>query len=160
MLDEKMEDVKNQMKKSIFRSIDRFGLLGCYVLCFCINTMFYYSKSIRMESYLLQNFLKQLYDYQVLVILLLSLIVLVFHYQMVIRKKVEVHCRVVVGDTIRAIVFRYIIDGLIILCVGFVFSGVLNAIVDISIANNCYLLCVFVGYILISSWRVRQYENL
>lgn len=160
MLDGKMKAVNNQMKKSIFRSIDRFELLGCYVLCFCINTMFYYSKTISLESHLLQNFLKQLYDYQALIILLLSLTVVVFHYQMVIRKKVEVHCRVVVGDTIRAIVFRYIIDGLIILCAGFVLSGVLNAIIGISIANNCYLLCVFVGYILISSWRVRQYENL
>lgn len=122
--------------------------------------MLNYSKSISTESYLLQSFLKQLYDCQVLIMSLLSLTAAVFHYQMVSRKKVEVHCRVVVGDTIRVIVFRYVIDGLIMLCVGFAVSGVLNAITDINIADNLYLLFVFVGYMLISAWRVRQYENI
>ena len=63
------------MRKSLFRPIDRFELLSCYVLCFGFNTMFDYAKTLSIDSFLLQNFLKQLYDYQVLIILLLSFIV-------------------------------------------------------------------------------------
>jgi hypothetical protein len=75
------------MKKSLFRLIDRFELLICYVLCFGFNIMFDYVKSLSIDSYLLQTFLKQFYDYQAVIIFLLTFIVIIFHYQMLNRKK-------------------------------------------------------------------------
>ncbi len=63
--------------------------------------MFDYVKTLNIESDLLQNFLKQFYDYQVLIVFLLTFIVVIFHYQMVHRKKIEVYCRILVGDTIQ-----------------------------------------------------------
>ncbi len=160
MPSEKTGSIRSQTKQSIFRRMDRFELLSGYVLCFCFNSMFDYSKSVNIDSYLLSNFLRQLYEYQILIVLLLSLTVVFFHFQMIRRKKVEIHCRIVVGDTIGSVVFRYFIDCLIILCIAFGISGILNAIAEINITNNRYLLYVFIGYILISSGRVRKYENI
>lgn len=160
VLSENVKFLGSQSKKSIFSLIDRFELLCCYLLCFCFSTMFDYSKSLSIDSYLLQNFLKQLYDYQVLIVLLLSFIVVIFHYQMVSRKKVEIHCRIVVGDTIRAIVFRYLVECSIILGIAFSASLIISAIVGISEANNLFLSCVFVVYILISSGQVKRFESI
>lgn len=75
------------MKKSLFRLIDRFELFSFYVLCFGFNVMFDYVKTLSIDSYLLQTFLKQFYDHQALIILLLTFIVVINHYQMLNRKK-------------------------------------------------------------------------
>lgn len=160
MLIENVKLLERQTMKSIFSLIDRFELLCCYLLCFGFSTMLDYSKSLSIDSYLLQNFMKQLYDYQVLIVLLLSFTVVIFHYQMVSRKKVEIHCRIVVGDTIRAIVFRYLVESSIILGIAFIASLIISEIVGISEANNIFLSCIFVVYILISSGQVKRFENI
>lgn len=147
------------MKKSLFRHIDRFELLSCYVLCFCFNVMFDYAKTLSIDSYLLQSFLKQFYDYQVLIIFLLTFMVVIFHYQMLNRKKVEVYCRVLVGDTIRSATIRYFFECLVILGIAFVISIIMNGILGIILTNNIYLSCIFVTYILISSRMVSRFEN-
>lgn len=148
------------MKKSLFRPIDRFELLSCYVLCFIFNSMFDYVKTLNIESDLLQNFLKQFYDYQVLIVFLLTFIVVIFHYQMVHRKKIEVYCRILVGDTILSATIRYICECLVILGIALIISMVMNIMLDINLTNNIYLSCIFVVYILISSWMVSRFENL
>ena len=117
MSGESINYLGGQMKKSIFRQIDRFELLSCYVFCFCFNTIFDYFKSLSIDSYFLYDFLKQLYDYQTLIVLLISFIVVISHYQIVSRKKVEVHCRIIVGDTIWSAVLRYFVECLILLAV-------------------------------------------
>ena len=124
------------MKKSLFRFIDRLELLSCYALCFGFNTMFDFAKTLNVDSDLLRNFLKQLFDYQMYIVILLSFIVVIFHYQMVNRKKVELHCRVLVGDTIYTAVLRYTVECLAILCVAFTISVILNVILNINLANN------------------------
>ena len=160
MSGESINYLGGQMKKSIFRQIDRFELLSCYVFCFCFNTIFDYFKSLSIDSYFLYDFLKQLYDYQTLIVLLISFIVVISHYQIVSRKKVEVHCRIIVGDTIWSAVLRYFVECLILLGVAFGISVVLNVIVDTSITNNLYLSYVFFIYILISSGQVKRYESI
>lgn len=147
------------MKKSLFRLIDRFELLSCYVLCFGFNIMFDYVKTLSIDSYLLRTFLKQFYDYQVLIIFLLTFIVVIFHYQMLNRKKVELYCRILVGDTIRSATIRYIFECLVILGIAFVISMIMNVILGISLTNNIYLSCIFGVYLLISSRMVSRFEN-
>lgn len=148
------------MKKSIFRVVDRYELFACYLFCFCCNTMLDYSKTLRLESFLLQNYLKQLYDYQALIVSLISFIVVIFHYQMVIRKKEELHCRILVGDTIRAAIKRYIVECLIILVTAFIVSLSLNIGLNLSVIGNLYLSALFIFYILISSMVVNRFENI
>lgn len=147
------------MKKSLFRLIDRFELLSCYVLCFVFNIMFDYVKTLSIDSYLLRTFLKQFYDYQVLIIFLLTFIVVIFHYQMLHRKKIEVYCRILVGDTILSATIRYIFECLVILGIAFIISIIINIMLDINLTNNIYLSCIFVVYILISSRMVGRFEN-
>lgn len=147
------------MKKSLFRLIDRFELLSFYVLCFGFNVMLDYAKTLNIDSHLLQTFLKQFYDYQGLIIFFLTFVVVINHYQMLNRKKVEVYCRILVGDTIRSATIRYIFECLVILGIAFAISMIMNAILGICLTNNIYLSCVFVVYILISSRMVSKFEN-
>ncbi|CDZ23452.1 putative membrane protein [[Clostridium] cellulosi] len=147
------------MKKSLFRLIDRVELLSCYILCFGFNIVFDYVKTLSIDSYLLEIFFKQFYDYRGLIIFLLTFAVVIFHYQMLNRKKVEVYCRVLVGDTIRSITIRYFLECLAILLIAFVISAIANVILGIGLTNNIYLSCVFVVYILISSLMVSRFEN-
>lgn len=148
------------MKKSLFRLIDRVELLICYILCFGFNVMFDYVKTINIDSYLLKSFLKQFYDYRGIIAFLLTFIVVVFHYQMLNRKKVEVYCRILVGDTGWHVTIRYIVDCLVILGIAFGISMVANIILRIELTNNIYLFCLFVIYILISSGMVKRFENI
>ena len=147
------------MKKSLFRLIDRLELLICYLLCFGFNVMFDYVKTADIDSYLLQTFLKQFCDYRVLIIFLITFIVVVFHYQMLQRKKAEVFCKILVGDTIQAIIVRYILECLVILGSAFVISMIFNIALGVSPINNIYLSCVFVVYISISSGMVIKFED-
>ena len=91
--------------------------------------------------------------------LLLTFIVIVEHYQMLNRKKVEIYCRILVGDTIQSAILRYIFECLIILGSAFVISMIINAILGIGLTNNIYLSGIFVVYILISSRMVSKVEN-
>ncbi len=56
------------MRKSLFRFVDRFELLSCYLICFIFNIVFDFIKTLNIDSHFLQTFLKQFYDYQALII--------------------------------------------------------------------------------------------
>lgn len=147
------------MKKSLFRFIDRFELLSCYIFCFGFNMMFDYISTLSIDSYLLQTFFKQFYDYRVLIVFSITFIVVIFHYQMLNRKKVEVYCRILVGDTFHSIIVCYIFECLVILGTAFVISTIMSFILKISLRNNIFLFFILVIYIFISSRMVGRFEN-
>lgn len=147
------------MGKSLFRLVDRFELLSCYLVCFIFNMVFDLVKTLNIDSYLLRTFLKQFYDYQAFIIFLFTFVVAIFHYQMLHKKKVEVYCRILVGDTILTITIRYILECLIILGIAFSISTITNIILVINLTNNIHLACLFIIYILISSRRLCKFEN-
>lgn len=148
------------MDKSLFRRFDRLELLCCYALCFLLNILFDYAKNVKFDSYFLQTFFKQFYDYQALIMFSFSFLVVVFHYQILQRKKKEVHCRILVGDTISAITKRYCCECLIILGIAFVIASIFSLAINSTIIHNIYLVFVFVLYILISSRMVHRFENI
>ncbi|GAA0783209.1 hypothetical protein [Hathewaya limosa] len=147
------------MGKSLFRFIDRFELCITYFFCFSLNLMFDYVKTLDLESYILKSFLENFMDYQILINFLFTFIVLVFHYQMLHRKKEEIYCRILVGDTILNIAIRYTLECLMILGFVYLLSIVINVYLNFNLTSNLYLVCIFVIYILISSSQVRKYEN-
>ena len=147
------------MKKSLFRLTDMLELSFAYILCFSLNLLLDYVKTLDLDSYLLKTFLKNFIDYQPLVVLLFTVIVIVFHYQMLQRKKVEIFCRILVGGTIFNITTRYIRDGLTILIPVYLLSILANAYLDFNFFGNFYLVLILITYILISSRQVRKYEN-
>lgn len=147
------------MKKSLFRLTDMLELSFAYILCFSLNLLLDYVRTLDLDFYLLKAFLKNFIDYQPLVVSLFTFIVIVFHYQMLPRKKAEIFCRILVGGTVFNITTRYIRDSLTILIPVYLLSVLANAYLDFNFFSNFYLVLILITYILISARQVRKYEN-
>lgn len=147
------------MRKSLFRFADALELCTAYIFCFFLNLLFDYVKTLDLDSYILKAFLKNFMDYQTLIIFLFTFIVIVFHYQMLYRKKAEVFCRILVGDTVFNITIRYSLDCLTILVFVYLLSTLVNVYLNFNLTSNLYLVLIFITYILISGSQVRKYEN-
>lgn len=147
------------MERSLFRFVDRFELCIAYLFCFSLNLIFDYIKTLSLDSYILKAFLENFMDYQTLINFLFTFIVVVFHYQMLHRKKTEIYCRILVGGTILNITILYTLECLMILGFVYLLSIVINICLNFNLTSNLYLVFIFVIYILISAIQVRKYEN-
>lgn len=148
------------MKKSLFRLTDMLELSIAYIFCFSLNLLLDYARALDLDAYILKAFLKNFIDYQPLIVLLFTFIVIVFHYQMLERKKAEIFCRILVGGTVFCITIRYVLDCLTVLIFVYLLSALVNLHFGFNLAGNFYLVPIFVTYILISARRVRKYENI
>jgi len=148
------------MKKSLFRLTDMLELSIAYSFCFSLNLLLDYTKTLDLDAYILKAFLKNFIDYQPLIVSLFTFIVIVFHYQMLERKKAEIFCRILVGGTVCSITIRYALDCLTVLIFVYLLSALVNLHFGFNLADNFYLVLIFVTYILISARRVRKYENI
>ncbi|MCX4354529.1 MAG: hypothetical protein OSJ60_23390 [Lachnospiraceae bacterium] len=148
------------MKKSLFRLTDMLELSVAYIFCFSLNLLLDYAKTLDLDAYILKAFLKNFIDYQPLIVSLFTFIVIVFHYQMLERKKTEIFCRILVGGTVFSITIRYVLDCLTVLIFVYLLSALVNLHFGFNLADNFYLVLIFVTYILISARRVRKYENI
>ena len=148
------------MKKSLFRLTDMLELSVAYIFCFSLNLLLDYAKTLDMDAYILKAFLKNFIDYQPLIVSLFTFIVIVFHYQMLERKKAEIFCRILVGGTVFSITIRYVLDCLTVLIFVCLLSALVNFHFGFNLADNFYLVLIFVTYILISARQVRKYENI
>lgn len=151
---------KVNMKKSLFRLTDLLELCLAYSFCFSLNLAFDYGKAFDFDSDILKDFFTGFLEYQVLIAALFTFIVAIFHYQMLYRKKTEVFCRILAGDTVFHITVRYSLDCLMILAFIYSIFHLVNAYLNFSLTGNLYLVLIFITYILISAWQVRKYENL
>ena len=148
------------MKKSLFRLTDMLELSIAYIFCFSLNLLLDYAKTLDLDAYILKAFLKNFIDYQPLIVFLFTFIVIVFHYQMLERKEAEIFCRILVGSTVFSIAIRYVLDCLTVLIFVYLLSTLVNLHFGFNLADNFYLVLIFVTYILISARRVRKYENI
>ena len=148
------------MKKSLFRLTDMLELSIVYIFCFSLNLLLDYARTLDLDAYILKAFLKNFIDYQPLIVLLFTFIVIVFHYQMLERKKTEIFCRILVGGTVFSITIRYVLDCFTVLIFVYLLSALVNLHLGFNLADNFYLVLIFVTYILISARRVRKYENI
>jgi hypothetical protein len=148
------------MKKSLFRLTDILELSIAYIFCFSLNLLLDYAKTLDLDAYILKAFLKNFIDYQPLIVFLFTFIVIVFHYQMLERKKAEIFCRILVGGTVFSVTIRYVLDCLTVLIFVYLLSALVNLHFGFNLADNFYLVLIFVTYILISARRVRKYENI
>ena len=148
------------MKKSLFRLTDMLELSIVYIFCFSLNLLLDYAETLDLDAYILKAFLKNFIDYQPLIVSLLTFIVIVFHYQMLERKKAEIFCRILVGGTVFSITIHYVLDCLAVLILVYLLSALVNLHFGFNLADNFYLVLIFVAYILISARWVRKYENI
>lgn len=147
------------MKKSLFRISDVLELCTAYMFCFFLNLLFNYVKIMDLDSYILKAFLKNFTDYQEIIVLIFTVVVIVFDYQMLHRKKTEIFCKMLVGDTIFNITIRYALNCLMILIFVCFLSTLANVYLKFNLNSNFYLIFIFIIYILISAREVRKYEN-
>ena len=148
------------MKKSLFRLTDMLELSVAYIFCFSLNLLLDYAKTLDLDAYILKAFLKNFIHYQPLIVSAFTFIVIVFHYQMLERKKTEIFCRILVGGTVPTITIRYMLDCIAILIFVYLLSALENLRLGFNLAINFYLVLILVTYILISARQVRKYENI
>ena len=147
------------MRKSLFRIVDVLELCIAYIFCFFLNVLLDYAKTLDLDSYILKAFVKNFIDYQPLIVLLFTFIVIVFHYQMLHRKKAEIFCKILVGDTVFHITIRYSLDCIMILAFAYILSVLANVYLNFNLTSSLYLVPILITYILISARQVRKYEN-
>lgn len=147
------------MRKSLFRIVDVLELCTAYIFCFFLNVLLDYAKTLDLDSYILKAFVKNFIDYHPLIILLFTFIVIVFHYQMLHRKKAEIFCKILVGDTVFHITIRYALDCIMILAFAYILSVLANVYLNFNLTSSLYLVPILITYILISARQVRKYEN-
>ena len=147
------------MRKSLFRIVDVLELCIAYIFCFFLNVLLDYAKTLDLDSYILKAFVKNFIDYQPLIVLLFTFIVIVFHYQMLHRKKAEIFCRILVGGTVFHITIRYALDCIMILAFAYILSVLANVYLNFNLTSSLYLVPILITYILISARQVRKYEN-
>jgi hypothetical protein len=145
------------MKYSLFRVMDVFEAFAIYLICFASNLILIYVHNLNLEaSSILESFLDSITDYQLVISILLTFIIIVFHYQFLNRRKKEIFCRILVGDTIEKIKIRYILNSLAILAFSFLLSLSLNFYLGLNVTSNLYLVFIFIGYILFSAGQVKN----
>ncbi|MEK4200614.1 hypothetical protein [Cytobacillus sp. FSL K6-0265] len=145
------------MKYSLFRFIDVIEAFAIYLICFSTNLIFIYVQTLDLgDSYILESFLESIIEYQLLINIFLTFVMIVFHYQFLNRKKTEISCRILVGDTMVNVVIRYILNSLAILVFSFLLSLLLNFYLELNITSNLYLVFIFIIYILISAGKVEK----
>jgi hypothetical protein len=145
------------LRYSLFRYIDVFEVFVSYLICFSSNLIFIYVQTLNLKgSYILMSFLKSIIDYRLIINILLTFIIIVFHYQFLNRRKTEISCRILVGDTMVNIIFRYILNSLAILVFSFLLSLLLNFYLKLNVTSNLYLVFIFIIYILISAGKVEK----
>jgi len=147
------------MRKSLFRIVDVLELCTAYIFCFFLNVLLDYAKTLDLDSYILKAFVKNFIDYQPLIVLLFTFIVIVFHYQMLHRKKAEIFCKKLVGDTVFHITIRYALDCIMILAFAYILSVLANVYLNFNLTSSLYFVPILITYILISARQVRKYEN-
>ena len=148
------------LKKSLFRFTDVLELCVAYAFCFSLNLIFDYVKAVEIDSYILKSFLENFLEYQSIIVMLSTFLVVVFHYQFSSRKKTEVFCRILVGGTIFSIIVRYSLDCLTVLICVYLLSVAANVYLGLGLSNNSYLVPILIVYILISTRQVRKYEDI
>ena len=143
-------------RKSFLRNSDRIELCILYLICFLLSVAFELGERLKNKSYLLYTFVKNFTDYKILITLLFTTIVVVFHYQILNIKKKEIYCRYLVGDTLSKLTIRYIFECVIILIINFLISLFIKQCCNLNLYNDFYLVFIFVLYILISARRVKK----
>lgn len=148
------------MKQSLFRKKDVIELCILYIVCFMLEFMLENIKNIKINIEIVEYFLSGFARYKIPIVLLFSIVVVVYHYQFVFRKKKEIYCRILVGDTLQDIKKRYILENVTILLLNYLLFNVINIYLNIEVFKNSYLFFCLLMYILVSTSGMKNYESI
>lgn len=125
--------------------------LAClYFICFALAGLLAFVEHASAESFVMLRYLKFLIVHQTIFAICMSMIVLVYHYQGVVKLGAEVYCRIIVGDRLKMIRIRYSLACLGVLIACFLISFMLAQALTIKTLNMYYLLIIFIVYIGVS----------
>lgn len=148
------------MKQSLFRKKDVIELCILYIVCFMLEFMLENIKNIKINIEIVEYFLSGFARYKIPIVLLFSIVVVVYHYQFVFRKKKEIYCRILVGDTLQDIKKKYILENVTILLLNYLLFNVISIYLDIDVFKNSYLFFCLLMYILVSTSGMKNYESI
>lgn len=148
------------MKQSLFRKKDVIELCILYIVCFMLEFMLENIKNIKINIEIVEYFLSGFARYKIPIVLLFSIVVVVYHYQFVFRKKKEIYCRILVGDTLQDIKKRYILENVTILLLNYLLFNVISIYLDIDVFKNSYMFFCLLMYILVSTSGMKNYESI
>ncbi|EKU50394.1 hypothetical protein CD133_05960 [Staphylococcus massiliensis CCUG 55927] len=139
------------MSKSLFRTNEVIELLFIYLFCLIVNSLITYISLHDWSDYIvLESYISLFIDYQNIIIIAVSFISLVYHYQFNRRKATEVRCKIIVGDYLFNLLLLHISLNLMILLLSFSISSLINLYFNIPFLSNFSVLGILVIYIFIS----------
>ncbi len=126
--------------------------LAClYFGSFLLAGFLAYIERSSTESYVLERYLKFIVEHQTALIFALSTLVIVYHYQGIVKAETEIACRIIVGDRLGSIRFRYGLGCFVILASCFLIMLIIHILLDLKINNFLNLFGIFFVYICASS---------
>lgn len=143
--------MKYMIDRSLLRAKSRLELGALYVGCFLLAGFLVYVEHRAAGLDVLMRYFKFIVHNRRAFVLGFSAVALVFHYQLLVRSRTEIRCRVLVGDRLSLIRLRYIIECLTLLSACCVLSIALHLLLGFEIADNLYLLAALSAYILASA---------
>lgn len=114
--------------------------------CFAMTGFLAYMEQRAADSYVLARYLKFFLENQLALTLGFSVAVLFFHYQVVATSRMETKCRVLVGDRLMLIKFRYGIECIAILAVFCAFAVAIQLSLGLDVTNTLFLTGVLASY--------------
>lgn len=146
------------MKKSLFRPLNIIELAFMHLACFMGNSLFDYVETLGSESFIWLLF-EGLRDYRGFIVAASTIIVIVCYYQILTRKRTEIYCRILVGDTLSRLVGRYILHSFSILGVTYLISIAIDSYCRFGLVANFYLFCLMLTYVPLSSIMLTQSKS-
>lgn len=142
--------------KSLLRERDRWELFFSYLFSFSLLTLSMGIQKLAIETNRMQSYVQVIADSQLGIALAFSLIVAHFQYHLCHKTRIEVLCRLLAGDTLRAIRVRYMLESLLILGGACLAVILLNLSMGFPNTDVFYLAMTFVAYTLVSVFLVKS----
>lgn len=144
------------IRRSLFRFSSWIELLIVYLVCFSFNTLLCFALTLDPDSFTLASFLDHFAHHRVAIVSVLTSIVLIFHYQMLMRARKEIYCRFLVGDTVSRMRIRYMCDCGAALVIAFLITVAMMAALRLPVVESTYLLVIFGAYIGLSLMLIKR----
>lgn len=138
--------MKRFIRKSLLRPRDRGELGALYLACFLLVTFLQFLERRAAGSETLVRYLRFIIDNQIAFVLIASAVVAVLQYQMVVRSRQEMRCRILVGDRLSSIRFRYAVECLAMLMFCCFLALSVNVVLGFSIVGGVYLAAALAVY--------------
>lgn len=152
--------MRTNIGKSLLRPRDRVELFLSCLACFSLITLSSWAQHLPIASELLRSYIDIFIKHQLIISLVFSGLIAHVQYQLYIKTKHEVFCRLLVGDYPLSIGVRYVLECLIIQSLA-VFVALIPSACGVQLSiDTWYLYGLILVYALIPATMVSTHEIL